>query len=350
MSKPPDVARQPQPDYPSQGVRMFTRWSLRVGLACSLACSPLVLAGQEKSLPQQIADQLVLLAGGIHTGYRFNHAKGLVVTGTFTVAAGAPSVSRAAHLKGGTVPVTVRFSDASGVPNIPDTDPGAVPRGIAIRFALSGGAFTDIVAVSHNGFVVGTGEDFLAFLKAIAATRPDSPHPSPVEAFLGSHPRALKFVLDNKPLPASFATLAYFGNNAFVFVDAKGTKRPGRYQIIPVAGLSSLDSAAASKAGPNYLFDELPQRLAQGPVQFRLYVQLANPGDQTKDGSMVWPDDRQRVELGTISLTAVAPKNDELQRSLMFSPIYLTAGIELSDDPLVPLRAAVYALSVAHRH
>src|SRR3989449_953985 len=350
MSKPPDVDRQPQPDYPSQGVRMFTRWSLRVGLACSLACSPLVLAGQEKSLPQQIADQLVLLAGGIHTGYRFNHAKGLVVTGTFTAAAGAPSVSRAAHLKGGTVPVTVRVSDARGVPNIPDTDPGAVPRGIAIRFALSGGAFTDIVAVSHNGFVVGTGEDFLAFLKAIAATRPDSPHPSPVEAFLGSHPRALKFVLDNKPLPASFATLAYFGNNAFVFVDAKGTKRPGRYQIIPVAGLSSLDSAAASKAGPNYLFDELPQRLAQGPVQFRLYVQLANPGDQTKDGSMVWPDDRQRVELGTISLTAVAPKNDELQRSLMFSPIYLTAGIELSDDPLVPLRAAVYALSVAHRH
>lgn len=329
---------------------MSARWSVRVSLTCSLACSPLVLHGQAKSLPQQIADELVLLAGGIHTGYRFNHAKGLVVTGRFTAAAGASSVSRAAHLQGGTVPVTVRFSDASGVPNIPDTDPGAVPRGMAIRFALAGGAFTDIVAVSHNGFVVGTGEDFLAFLKAIAATRPDSPHPSPVEAFLGSHPRALKFVLDNKPLPASFATLAYFGNNAFVFVDATGTKRPGRYQIIPVAGLTSLDSVAASKAGPNYLFDELPQRLARGPVQFRLYVQLANPGDQTKDGSMVWPDDRQRVELGTISLTAVAPKNDELQRSLMFNPIYLTAGIELSDDPLVPLRAAVYALSVAHRH
>lgn len=329
---------------------MSARWSVRISLAFSLACSPLVLQGQEKSLPQQIADQLVLLAGGIHTGYRFNHAKGLVVTGTFTAAAGASSVSRAAHLQGGTVPVTVRFSNASGVPNIPDTDPGAVPRGMAIRFALAGGAFTDIVAVSHNGFVVGTGEDFLAFLKAIAATRPDSPHPSPVEAFLGSHPRALKFVLDNKPLPASFATLAYFGNNAFVFVDAKGTKRPGRYQIIPAAGLASLDSAAASQAGPNYLFDELPRRLAQGPVQYRLYVQLANAGDQTKDGSMVWPDDRQRVELGTISLTAVAPKNDELQRSLMFNPIYLTAGIELSDDPLVPLRAAVYALSVAHRH
>lgn len=329
---------------------MPAQWSVGVSLACSLACYPLVSQAQAKSLPQQIADEMVLLAGGIHTGYRFNHAKGLVVTGTFTAAAGASSVSRAAHLQGGTVPVTVRFSDAGGVPNIPDTDPGAVPRGMAIRFALAGGAFTDIVAISHNGFVVGTGEEFLAFLKAIAATRPDSPHPSPVEAFLGGYPRALKFVLDNKPLPASFATLAYFGNNAFVFVDAKGTKRPGRYQIIPAAGLASLDSAAASKAGPNYLFDELPRRLSQSPVQYRLYVQLANPGDETKDGSIVWPDDRKRVELGTISLTAVAPKNDEVQRSLTFSPIYLTAGIELSDDPLVPLRAAVYALSVAHRH
>lgn len=221
---------------------------------------------------------------------------------------------------------------------------------MAIRFALPGGAYTDIVAISHNGFVVGTGEDFLAFLKAIAATRPDSPHPSPIEAFLGSHPRALQLVIDSKPLPASFARLAYYGNNAFVFVDAKGTKRAGRYQIIPVAGLANLDSAAAAKAASNYLFDDLRSRLGRRPVQFRLYVQLANPGDQTNDASIVWPDDRKRVELGTISLTAVAPNNEELQRSLTFNPIYLTGGIELSGDPLVPLRSAVYALSVAHRH
>jgi catalase len=304
---------------------------------------------QEANLPQQIADQLVLLAGGIHPGFRFMHAKGIVLTGSFTPARGASSVSRAAHLRGGAVPVTVRFSDGTGVPNIPDTDPRAGPRGMSIRFTLPGGAFTDIVAISHNGFVVGTGEDFLAFLKAIAATRPDSPHPSPVEAFLGSHPRALKFVVDNKPLPRSFANLAYFGNNAFVFVDTKGTKHTGRYQIIPVAGLASLDSASAAKAGPNYLFDDLSRRLARGPVRFRLYAQLANPGDQTNDGSIVWPDDRKRVELGTISLTKIAPNNEELQRSLTFNPTFLTDGIQLSDDALVPLRSAVYALSVAHR-
>jgi catalase len=328
---------------------MSAHWCRPIALlSIAFSFSLRLPAQQPASLAQQIADQLVLLAGGIHPGYRFNHAKGIVVTGTFTAAPGASAVSRAAHFKGGSVPVTVRFSDAGGIPKIPDTAPG--PRGMAIRFALPGGAYTDIVALSHNGFVVGTGEDFLAFLKAVAATRPDSPHPTPIEAFLGGHPRALQFVIDTKLLPASFATIGYYGNNAFMFVDATGTKRAGRYQIIPAAGLANLDSAAAAKAGPNYLFDEIAGRLGRGPVEFHLSVQLANPGDQTSDGSIVWPDDRKRVELGTIHLTTVAPNNEELERSLTFNPIYLTSGIELSDDPLVALRAAVYALSVAHRH
>lgn len=302
------------------------------------------------SLPQQIADVQIQLSGGIHPGFRFAHAKGMVLTGTFTPAKGATSVSRAAHLKGPVIPVTVRLSDGTGVPQINDDNPNASPRGMAIRFALPGGAFTDIVANSHNGFFVGTGDDFLAFLKAIAATKPDSPHPSLIEQFLGGHPRALKVVIDSKAPPKSFATLGFFGNNAFVFVDSAGTKRAGRYQILPVLGIHHLDLTAATKLSPNYLFDDLQRRIARGPIKYRLLVQLANPGDPTNDGSIVWPDDRKRVEWGTISLTKVAPNNEELQRSLTFNPIFITDGIQLSDDPFVPLRSAVYALSVAHRH
>ena len=304
---------------------------------------------QEANLPQQIAGVMVQLNGGVHTGFRFAHAKGLVLTGTFTPAKEATSISRAAHLKGPTVSVTARLSDGTGVPQINDDNPNASPRGMAIRFALPGGAFTDIVANSHNGFFVGTGDDFLTFLKAVAATKPDSPHPSPIEQFLGSHPRALKVVVDSKAPPKSFATLSYFGNNAFVFVDSAGTKRAGRYQILPVLGIHHLDSTAATKLSPSYLFDDLQRRIARGPIKYRLLVQLANPGDPTNDGSIVWPDDRKRVELGTISITKIAPNNDELQRSLTFNPIFITDGIQLSDDPFVPLRSAVYALSVAHR-
>jgi catalase len=346
-------------------------WHLRitlgsaVALAAAVGCrnsaadranaseAPAASAGAPKaeaSMPQQIADAMSQLNGGVHTGFRFAHAKGMVLTGTFTPAKGAAALSRAAHLKGPVVPVTVRLSDGTGVPEINDDNANASPRGMAVRFSLPGGAFTDIVSNSHNGFFVGTAEDFLAFLKAIAATKPDSPHPSPIEQFLGSHPRALKVITDSKPLPVSLAELGYFGNNAFVFVDSAGTKKAGRYQILPVAGIHQLSPAAAAKLSPNYLFDELTRRIARGPIKYRLFVQLANPGDQTNDGSIVWPDDRKKVELGTISLNQIAPNNEELQRSLAFNPIFITDGIQLSDDPFVPLRSSVYALSVAHRH
>jgi len=168
-------------------------------------------------------------------------------------------------------------------------------------------------------------------------------------AYTGEDPRALKFIQDAQPLPASFATLAYFGNNAFVFVDGAGTRRAGRYQILPAAGIVHLDSLEASGAGPQYLFQDLPRRLARGPVRFRLVAQMANPGDQTSDGSIIWPDDRKVAELGTLALTAIAPDNEKLQRELTYNPIFLTPGIQLSDDPMISLRSAVYALSVAHR-
>jgi catalase len=330
----------------------MTIHSIRVAATVAITVSVFstsVLQAQQKSQPEQIADVMVQLAGGVHPGLRITHAKGLVTTGTFTPTPDAKTLSRAAHLQGAAVPVTVRFSDGSGIPNIPDANPNAEPHGMAIRFALPGGAYTDIVANSHNGFFVGNGDDFLAFLKAVAATTPASPHPSPIEAFLGAHPRALKVVLDSRAASKGFANLDFYGNNAFVLVDAAGVKRAFRYQIIPVAGVVKLDSAAAAKKTPNYMFDDLKQQIAKGPVKYKLYAQLANPGDQTNDASIVWPEDRKRVELGTISVTKVAPNSDVLQKALAFNPLFITNGIAFSDDPLPSLRSAVYALSVAHR-
>src|SRR5262249_39522312 len=157
------------------------------------------------------------------------------------------------------------------------------PRGIAIRFKIPGGGFTDIVSISHNGFIVGTGEDFLALYQAILASGPDAPHPNPIETFVGSHPLAAKFIKENTPPPKSFATAAYFSNNAFVLVDGGGKKQVVRYQIEPAAGVAYLDSATAAKASPNFLSDDIQKRIARGPVVFTLYAQIPNAGDPTND-------------------------------------------------------------------
>jgi catalase len=322
-----------------------------VGLAVALLAVPAVPWATPQSrndLSHQIFETM-LKVQGTKPGFRPVHANGIVCQGSFIATPAAATLSVAGHLQGAKVPVAVRFSDGAPDPSIPDNSPNASPRGMAIRFKPPGGAETDIVSISHNGFIVGSGEEFLALQQAIVATEPSKPHPWPVEQFLGAHPRALKFVQDGKAMPDSFATESFFGNSAFVFVNKAGAKQAFRYQILPVAGAHNLSDADLATRSPDYLFAELKTRLAKGPVKFRLVAQLPGPEDSTDDSSIVWPADRKTVELGTITITTVVADNDTAQKALAFTPILLTTGIELSDDPLPALRGDVYALSAAHR-
>jgi catalase len=305
-------------------------------------------ASDDNDLAHQIINTMLQVPGN-QAGYRTVHAKGIVCEGMFTPSKNAAALSKAAHFQGAPVPITVRFSDGSPEPIIPDNSPNAGPRGIAIRFKLPGGVDTDIVAMSHNGFVVGTGEEFLALQKAIVATDPSKPHPWPVEEFLGSHPRAVKFVTESQVIPASFANEAYFANHAFVFVNKKGVKQAGRYKLIPVAGQRDLSAAEAQAKSANFLLEDLKARLATAPIKYRLVVQLPNAGDPTNDSSLVWPDDRKTIEVGTISITSVVADNAAAERTLAYDPTRLVDGIELSDDPIPALRSRVYALAVKIR-
>jgi catalase len=297
-------------------------------------------------LVRQIADLMSQAPSG-KAGQRFLHAKGVVCEGTFEASPEAKSISRAAHFRGDSVPVTVRLSDSAPDAMVADTSPDAIPHGMAIRFMTGRG--TDIVANSHNGFLVGTAEDFLAFLKAKAATDPSKPHPWPVEEFVGSHPAALKFVQDLQGFPASFATESFFANHTFQFVNGDGKMQPGRYQIVPVSGSQNLDEAAAKSKSPDYLRQDLTARLAKGPVKFRLLLQLPAAGDQLNDASVVWPDDRKKIELGVITISSVVADSVAAEKALAFDPVRLTDGIQLSDDPLLTLRSRIYAISAAPR-
>jgi catalase len=300
------------------------------------------------ALAEQAAN-LFLQAFGNHPGFRLAHAKGIVCEGTFAPAAAAAELSRAAHFSGKPVPVIVRFSNATGIPTIPDGDPHSNPKGIAIRFKLLDGGITDIVANGQNGFPAGTPADFVGFFSSVLASGPDTPKPTPLDKFLATHPNTARFLSTPNPQPASFATYSYFGNNCFIFVNARDHRQPTRYQIVPVAGEQHLDPAVAAAKGPDFLFEELRSRITKAPVEFRLQVQVANPTDPTSDATLVWPDDRKKVVLGTIRLTSVDPNSADTERKLIYDPTHLTDGIELSDDPLPAFRAQVYSISFARR-
>lgn len=286
---------------------------------------------------------------GLNPGFRPAHAKGTMLTGTFTPSGDAASLTKAPHVVRESTPVTVRFSNSTGVPLIPDNDPNANPRGFAIRFNLAEHVHTDIVSHSTDGFPTRTGQEFLEFLRALAVSDPANLAGSPLEAFLGSHPKALAFVQTPKPAPSSFARESYFGVTAMKFTNADGVSKFGRYRIVPEAGNEHLDDAAVAAKGANYLFDELGDRIGHGKITFRLLVQVAEDGDVVDDATIHWPEERELVELGTIALTAPVADSEHEQKHIIFDPIPRVDGIEPSDDPLLELRAAIYLISGRRR-
>ena len=294
-------------------------------------------------VPGNIVGAFDTMFKGPHPGMRAVHSNGLLYEGVFTPQSTAATVTIAEHLTGGPVPVLVRFSNFAGVPGLPDGDPAASPRGMAIKFLLSDEESTDIVAHSYNGFPAATPEDFLAFLKAV-------PNPTELDRFATTHPAARRFLDDPKPAPSSYGTEAYFGVNAFRFTNAAGATVAGRYRILPTAGIRHLSLEEATARKPDFLRDSMQSQLAQGPVTFRLELQLASAGDSTNDGSVVWPSSRPTVELGTIRISSLVSAEDPRRTALIFTPTNIVDGISLTDDPMLLARTEAYRISYRRRH
>jgi catalase len=311
---------------------------------------PMPLPSDEKliQLSQDLLQQFDTIFG-LHPGFRPAHAKGLLLSGTFTPDPAATSLTRAPHLNRPSTPVTARFSNSTGLPLLPDNDPNADPRGLAIRFNLAEHVHTDIVSHSFDGFPSHTGQEFLEFLRAVAASSQASASPTPIEKFLSEHPAALAFVQAPKPAPASFATETYFGVTAMKFINGSGASRFGRYRILPDAGIQHLDASVAVSKDTNYLFEELQQRIGSGPIGFKIVVQLAEGSDVVDDATVHWPADRPLAPFGHFTLDAIVPENEAQQKRIIFDPIPRVDGIEPSDDPLLELRAAVYLISGRRR-
>jgi len=287
-------------------------------LLLALLLSPAIGADQVP-LTTQIVDALNKVYGA-HPGFRANHAKGIVAEGHFKASAGATQLSRAVLFSGKTYPVTVRFSDSGGVPDVADGSSGANPHGMAIKFHLPAGVDTDMVIVSLKFFPVATGEEFRDLLLAISASPPGAPKPSKLDQFMAGHPNAPK-AFATVSTPGSFADEEYYGIDAFVLVNKEGHRQAVRYIMSPEK-VVHLTAAEAGKKGPNYLIEDLSKRLKQKPVVFHLKAQLAEAGDPTSDPTRPWPDTRKVVELGVLTIENVALDSLKAQKKLLFMPTH----------------------------
>jgi catalase len=290
-------------------------------------------------LAEEAVDAINAISGG-HPGHRAAHAKGTLLTGTFTPSAEASRLTTAAHMRGEPSRLTVRFSNGGGDPGIPDY--AREGRGMAVKFYVPDGGKTDIVGLTLPCFFVRTPEDFIEFTKA--RLEPEKLMPD----FLGAHPEALPAIqaaLAADP-PESYATCVYNSIHAFRWLDADGGARWVRYRFEPEAGERTLPGEEAKARGRDYLREEI---LDRDETAFRLVVIVGEEGDPVDDPTAAWPDDRERVEVGRLELTGPETERERDGDILVFDPTRVIDGIELSDDPILRFRPKAYSVSVARR-
>ncbi|HWF67990.1 MAG TPA: catalase family peroxidase [Mycobacterium sp.] len=284
--------------------------------------------------------------GGAQPGERALHAKGKLYRGTFTATAEAAQLSRAAHLNGSAVPALIRFSSGSGNPAQGDNAPGI--RGMAVKFTLPDGSTTDVSTQTARLFASSTPDGFVALLRAM---RPGVAAPLRLAGYVATHPGfigALPILRAAQRVPASYATVHYYGLHAFRWVAADGSARFVRYHLVPAAGEEFLPPRVAAEKGANFLIEGLDERLASEPVRFSYQVQIAADGDSTVDPSKPWRS-TQTVTVGTLEITGVDTEREHGGDIVVFDPMRVTDGIEPSNDPVLRFRTLAYSASVKLR-
>lgn len=292
---------------------------------------------------------------GVHPGFRRNHAKGVCIAGAFDSNGNGVALSKAVVFERGITPVIGRFAVAIGKPFVPDNETEV--RSMGLRFKLRNG---EEWRTGMNDIPVFTVRDAQAFYQQMLAMQPDpatgKPDPLRLMPFLAAHPETAKALkaIQARPFSTGFANASYNSIDAFRFVNAAGVSTPVRWSMEAVDPFVAEAKAYAGSNGGtpkdvNYLFDDLIARLAEGPVQWRLVATIGTPDDVTADATVAWPQTRQRVTLGTLTINRIATEEPGNCSDVNFDPLVLPAGIAPSDDPLLSARSATYSNSFTRR-
>jgi catalase len=286
---------------------------------------------------------------GVHPGFRRNHAKGVGVSGFFDSNGNGIRLSTAAVFLPGQVPVIGRFSLGGGNPHAAET-PNAV-RGLGLQFSQPDGQLWRTAMVNLPVFPFRTPE---AFYEQLVASKPDpstgKPDPAKMQAFLDSHPETVRVlaILKSQPASSGFDNSSFYSLNAFRFTNAAGESTPVRWLLTPEQPFEAAGPVAAGQ-DKNYLFDTLVAQIQRRPLRWHLILIVGQPGDPTDDASVAWPEGRERVDVGTLTLDRVESEGASAAEGITFDPLVLPAGIAPSDDPLLSARSAVYSKSFRRR-
>lgn len=277
---------------------------------------------------------------------RKGHARGVCAEGRFTPSDDARERFDTPLFDQAT-PVVVRFSMGGGNP---DADERArAPRGIGVKFLLEDESPHHIAGLTTPVFAGKNPQQFLGLLRLNRLIQQDEASAEDRERYLEENPEAARqgrWLQAHAPA-AEYTAATYFGIHSFYAIDADQEARAFRWQLVPAAGEQLLTEKERAALPAAFLEDRLNKRLAEeGSIDLHWQWVLADADDPIDDPSSQWPNDRETVSVGTLTLTGAGGAACE---PVNFDPNQLTRGITPSDDPVLALRSAAYAISFGKR-
>jgi catalase len=294
----------------------------------------------QRLTPNKLVDAFTPPGDKPPLGHRRNHAKGICFTGMFEANGAGSALSHAQVFTSGQYPALGRFNLGTTDPNAPDATVRV--RGMGLRISTPDGQEWRTAMINAPVFPVSTPQAFYELLLASASKDPNA-----MKTFVSAHPEIAAFGAwaKNAPWTGSYAEERFNSLNSFIFTDNSGADHVVRWSLLPAVQVVPISQDDLAKRGPNFLEQEITDRVHGGPLHWTMVVTVANPGDPTADPSRPWPEDRRTVNVGTLTVQQIEPERNGPCRDINFDPTVLPSGIGTSDDPFPAARSSAYAKS-----
>ncbi len=291
---------------------------------------------------------------------RIVHARGSGAHGFFECYKALTELTKAAPFKeaGKVTPVFVRFSTVAGERGSKDTARDV--RGFAVKFYTDEGNW-DLVGNNMPVFFI---QDAMKFPDLVHAVKPEPHHQMPQAAsahdtfwdFVSLMPESthmLMWVMSDRAIPRSYATMQGFGVHTFRLVNAKGASVFVKFHWNPKYGTHSLvwdEAVKISGADPDYHRRDLWERIESGAypeweLGFQVFTeeQAESFSFDVLDATKLIPEELVPIiPVGRMVLNRNPDNFFAETEQVAFCTAHVVPGIDFSNDPLLAGRIHSY--------
>ena len=291
---------------------------------------------------------------------RVVHARGSAAHGSFRVYEDLSDLTKANLFRDPSkaTPVFVRFSTVVGSRGSTDT-PRDV-RGFAVKFYTDEGVW-DLVGNNMPVFFI---QDAVKFPDLIHAVKPEPHHEIPQAQsahdtfwdFASLTPESahmLMWVMSDRALPRSFATMEGFGVHTFRLINSRDEARFVKFHWKPAKGVQSLvwdEAQKISGKDPDFNRRDLFESIERGDYpQWELGLQIVEEKDEHKfdfdllDPTKIIPEELVPVrKVGRLTLNRNPDNFFAETEQVAFHVGHVVPGIDFTNDPLLQGRLFSY--------